>query len=128
MGFNLGRTKKRKDDVMEYGKPTAKKVSGCEWYLPAVTTPFGPAPLQHGVREDTRSKAISAARRALSGGAAQKSKPSKAGPESRGCTTQNLAEIAKMVDDFKKDAISDWLGKLDGGDIPAMPTQKAPTD
>lgn len=87
---------------MEYGKPTAKKVSGCEWYLPAVTTPFGPAPLPHCAREGTRSKATSAARRALSGGAAQKALRN---------TTKDLAEIAELTDEFMGKSILEWLSK-----------------
>jgi hypothetical protein len=51
--------------IKEYGIPTAKKVSGCEWYLPAVTTAVGPKPLPHGNRQETRSKAITEARRIL---------------------------------------------------------------
>jgi hypothetical protein len=31
---------------IEYGKPTAKKVSGCGWWNPAVTTRIGPQVLE----------------------------------------------------------------------------------
>jgi len=48
-----------------YGKPTAKKVSGCEWYLPAVTTATGPKALPHGKRQERRSQAVAAAREIL---------------------------------------------------------------
>lgn len=50
---------------MEYGKPTAKKQSGTEWYSPAITTPYGPKVLIHGDRQETRSEAITEARRIL---------------------------------------------------------------
>lgn len=49
----------------EYGKPTAKKQNGCEWYYPAITTPFGPKSLPHAERQETRSKAVTAAKRIL---------------------------------------------------------------
>lgn len=52
--------------MTEYEKPTAKKVSGCEWYLPAVTTAHGPKPLIHGERQETRYAAIREAKRILS--------------------------------------------------------------
>ena len=52
--------------MSENGKPTAKKVSGCEWYLPAVTTAHGPKPLIHGERQGTRYAAIREAKRILS--------------------------------------------------------------
>lgn len=46
------------------GKPTAKKVSGCGWWMPAVTTPFGPLPLD-GPRQDSPYKARKEAERIL---------------------------------------------------------------
>lgn len=49
----------------EYGKPTAKKVSGCGWWMPAVTTPFGPDPLYSGDRQDSPYKAKKEAARIL---------------------------------------------------------------
>lgn len=51
--------------VMEPGKPTAKKISGCGWWLPAVTTIAGPRPLLHGERQDTPGKAKAEAKRIL---------------------------------------------------------------
>ena len=47
------------------GKPTAKKMSGTEWYLPAVTSVSGPKVLPNATRQETRSKAIAEARRLL---------------------------------------------------------------
>lgn len=35
----------------EYGKPTAKKVRGCGWWMPAITTMHGPKVLPHGERQ-----------------------------------------------------------------------------
>lgn len=49
----------------EPGKPTAMKIRGCEFYLPAVTTAFGPKQLPSGERRDTRSKAVTEARRVM---------------------------------------------------------------
>jgi hypothetical protein len=51
----------------EYGKPTAKKQSGCEWYWPAVTTVHGPKVLPHAGRYGTRYSAMKEARRLISG-------------------------------------------------------------
>lgn len=50
---------------MEYGKPAAKKVPGCGWWLPAVTTMRGPKPLPNADRCDSASKAKTAAKRIL---------------------------------------------------------------
>lgn len=49
----------------DYGKPTAKKVSGCGFWLPAVTTAFGPRPLPHGERQETPYAAKKEAERLL---------------------------------------------------------------
>lgn len=48
------------------GKPTAKKVSGCGWWLPAITTAFGPKPLPNGERQDSPYKAKKEAARIIS--------------------------------------------------------------
>ena len=48
-----------------YGKPTAKKVRGCGWWLPAISTRFGPVPLYDGERQDSPSKAKTVAKRIL---------------------------------------------------------------
>ena len=36
------------DRTDKYGRPTAKKVRDAGWWLPAVTTAFGPKPIIHG--------------------------------------------------------------------------------
>lgn len=50
---------------MTDGKPTAKKMKGTEWYLPAVSTLGGPKVLPGAVRQETRSKAVTEAKRLL---------------------------------------------------------------
>ena len=50
---------------IEAGKPTAKKVSGTGFYMPAVTTAFGPKVLPHGERKDTRYQAVKEAKKLL---------------------------------------------------------------
>jgi hypothetical protein len=48
------------------GMPTAKKISGTEWYYPAVTCEFGrPKQLPHGERCETRGKAKASAARMI---------------------------------------------------------------
>ena len=49
----------------DYGKPTAMKVRGTAFYAPAIITAFGPKPLPHGERQDTRHAAIKEAKRVL---------------------------------------------------------------
>ena len=39
-------------------KPTAKKIRGTGFYMPAVKTAFGPKVLTHGERCDTRYQAV----------------------------------------------------------------------
>ena len=49
----------------EYGKPTAIKQRGTEWYWPAVTTATGPKRLPHGERQESRYLAKKEAAKAL---------------------------------------------------------------
>ena len=49
----------------KYGKPTAMKVRGTEFYVPAVTTPYGTKKLPYGDRKDTRYAATKEAERVL---------------------------------------------------------------
>lgn len=51
--------------MTDYGKPAAKKVRDCGWWLPAVTTMHGPKALPDGDRHDTPGKAKAAARAIL---------------------------------------------------------------
>lgn len=50
----------------KYGKPTAMKVRGTAFYVPAVTTAYGSKPLPHGDRQVTRYAAMKESERALS--------------------------------------------------------------
>lgn len=52
--------------MADYGKPTAKKVRGCGFWMPAVTTMHGPKVLIHGDRKDSAYKAKKEAMRILS--------------------------------------------------------------
>lgn len=47
------------------GKATAKKVPGCAFWMPAITTAFGPRPLIHGERQDSPYKAKKEAERII---------------------------------------------------------------
>lgn len=51
--------------MMDYGKPTSKKVRDCGWWLPAVSSPRGPVPLPFGDRQDSPAKAKAEARRVI---------------------------------------------------------------
>lgn len=51
--------------MSDHGKPTAKKVPGCGWWLPAVTTMHGPKPIPNAEQQDTPYKAKKEAARLM---------------------------------------------------------------